>query len=184
MVWLTQPLHLMLLRSQFPAALCSCRWTNVVLSCQIKQKWRLKVCSLQLSIWSVSTLRIRMERASPWLRQLSPVCISLHGNRMNVIYWYLNLPCSITSPVKASGRCLVCRRMQGGLPCDKYLAPKLQKLARIQSLSLKHWQNAIPHCFKMLCFWFSFTKATKSFWGFVCLQPISGKNAQRYPFWS
>lgn len=162
-VWLTQVLHSRLLRSQCSAALRR-RWTNVVLSCQIKHKSLLKVCSPQLSIWSVSTLRIRTERASPWLRQLSPVRISLHGNKTNVIYWYLNLPCSITSPVKASGRCLVSRRMQGGLPCDKYCAPKLHMLAKMQSLSLRHWQNAIPHPIKMLRFWFSFTKAAKSFW--------------------
>lgn len=66
------------------------------------------------------------------------------------------------SPVKASGRCLVSRRRQGDLPSHKYHAPKLQTLAKMQSLSLKHWQNAVSHGLKMLRFWFSFTKATKS----------------------
>lgn len=146
-------------QGQLSAAAQSCRWTNVFLSCQIKHKSLLKACSPQLSIWSVSTLRIRTERASPWLRQLSPVRISLHGHKTNVICRCLNLPC----PVTASGRCLASRRMQGGLPCDKYHAPKLQMLAKMQSLSLKHWQNAIPHPLKMLHFWFSFTKAWKSF---------------------
>lgn len=188
-VWLIQALHSRLLRGQCSAALCSCRWTNVVLSCQIKRKSLLKVCSPQLSIWSVSTLRIRMERAFPWLRQLSPVCISLHSNKTNVFYWCLNLPCSIASSVKESGRCLVSRKMQGGLPCDKYRAPNLKMLAKMQSLSLKHWQNAIPHPIKMLCFWFSFTKAAKSFWVFfafsrsgrkMCKDLLSGARWQRW----
>lgn len=164
MVSLVQTLRSGLLRGQFSAALCSRRWTNVVISCQIKHKSLLKVCSPPLSIWSVSTLRIRTERASPWLRQLSPVRISLHGNKINVISWCLNLPCSITSPVKASGRCPVSRGMQGDLPCDEYHAPKLQMLAKMESLSLKYRLNAIPHPIKMLRFWFSFTKAAKSFW--------------------
>lgn len=55
--------------------------TDGVLSCQIKLKSLLKVCSPQWSTWSVSMLRIRTGRASPWFRQLSPVRISLHGNK-------------------------------------------------------------------------------------------------------
>lgn len=55
--------------------------TDGVLSCQIKLKSLLKVCSPQWSTRSVSMLRIRTERACPWLRQLSPVRISLHGNK-------------------------------------------------------------------------------------------------------
>ena len=91
--------------------------------------------------------------------------------------------------MKASGRCLVSRGMQDGLPCDKYHAPQLQMLAKMQSLSLKHWQNAIPHTIKMLCFWFSFTKAAECFWVLfafsqsvekMCKDLLSGARWQRW----
>lgn len=148
--------------------------------CQIKHKSLLKVCSPQLSTWSVSTLRIRTERASPWWRQLSPVCISLCGNKTQVIYWCLNLPCSITSPVKPSGRCLVPRRIWGGLPCDKYHAPKLQMLAKMQSFSPRRWQNAVFHPTKCCASNFLSLKP-RSVFG-LCLQPISGKKWAKISF--
>lgn len=62
-------------------------------------------------------------------------------------------------------------------------------LAKMQSLSLKHWQNAIPHPIKMLRFWFSFTKAPKSFWVLFassqslekrCKDLLSGARWQRW----
>lgn len=59
----------------------------------------------------------------------------------------------------------------------------------MQSLSLKYWQNAIPHTIKMLCFWFSFTKVAKSFWVLfafsqsvekMCKDLLSGARRQRW----
>lgn len=106
-------------------------------------------------------LRSESERREPPLGRDSCHQYVFHFMVTNVVCWCLNLPCSITSPVKASGWCLVSRRRQGDLP-SKYHAPKLQMLAKMQSLSLKHWQNAVSYALKMLRFWFSFTKATKS----------------------
>lgn len=170
MKWPIQTLHSQALRGKCSGALCGCKSSNTVLSCQIKHKSLLKACSPQLSIWSVSTLRIRTERASPWSRQLSPVCISLGGNTTNVTFWCLNSLSGVMSPVKPSDRSPVPRRMQGGLSCVKYHAS-----------NSRCWQKCSrpPHPHKMLCFWVSFSKAAV-FLGFVCLQPISGKNVQRF----
>lgn len=90
-----QAIHSRLLWGQLSAVFVLFFLTDGVLSCQIKLKSLLKVCSPQWSTWSVSLLRIRMGRASPWFRQLSPVRISLHGNKQvfsSDVWTYHHLP--------------------------------------------------------------------------------------------
>lgn len=167
--------HEMANTGQCFAALCGCESSNTVLSCQIKHKSLLKACSPQLSIWSASMLRIRMERASPWSRRLSPVCISLGGNTTNVIFWCLNLLSSVTSRVKASGRSPVPRRMQDDLPCVKYHASN----SRCQQ---KCSPSLHPH--KILRFWFSFTKAAESFGALFAFNQSAGKMCKDFLHWA
>lgn len=61
---------------------------------------------------------------------------------------------------------------------EKYHAPKLQMLAKMQSLCLKHCQNAISCPLKVLRFSFSFSKATKSFGVLFAISQSVGKKCQ------
>lgn len=98
--------------------------------------------------------------------------------KTSVIYWCL--PCSIPFPVKARGSCLVSRRMQSGLcPVISTMHLNCRCWQKMQFPYLKQWQSPVPHPLKMLCFWFSFTKATTSFGVLFAISRSVGKKCAK-----